>query len=65
MRIVVVLAVAALVALILALATGSIFAAIAVVLLALAGIVLLVRDWRADNADAPAEESRRGDRRNP
>ncbi|MGI9162063.1 MAG: hypothetical protein ACR2JI_03935 [Mycobacterium sp.] len=48
MRTVVVLAVAALVALILALITGNTFAAIAVVLLALAGIVLLVRDWRSD-----------------
>lgn len=51
MQIVVVLAVAALVALILALITGNTFAAIAVVLLALAGIVLLVRDWRSDGAD--------------
>ena len=50
MRIVVVLAVAALVSLILALVTGNTFAAIAVVLLALAGIVLLVRDWRSDDA---------------
>ena len=55
MRIVVVLAVAALVSLVLALVTGNIFAAIAVVLLALAGIVLLVRDWRAADPSAAAE----------
>lgn len=57
MRIVVVLAVAALVALILALVTGNTFAAIAVVLLALAGIVLLVRDWRTAGAAEQATDS--------
>lgn len=47
-----VLAAAALVALVVALLTGSTLAAVAVVMLALAGIVLLLRDWRADNAAA-------------
>ncbi|HQC78247.1 MAG TPA: hypothetical protein PLH92_16190 [Mycobacterium sp.] len=48
MRVVVVLALAALAALIVALVSGSTLAAILVVMLALAGIVLLVRDWRAE-----------------
>jgi hypothetical protein len=52
MRIVVALAVAALVALIAALVTGSTLPAIAVVLLAGAGIVVLLRDWRADSPPA-------------
>lgn len=50
MRIVVALAVAALVALIAALVTGSTVAAVAVVLFAGAGIVLLLRDWRAESS---------------
>lgn len=54
MRTVLGLATAALVALVVALLTGSILAAVAVVMLALAGIVLLLRDWRADNTAAPA-----------
>jgi hypothetical protein len=59
MRIVVALAVAALVALIAALVTGSTLPAIAVVLLAGAGIVVLLRDWRADSppADSPPADS--------
>lgn len=57
MRVVVVLALAALAALIAALVTGSTLAAILVVMLALAGIVLLVRDWRAEpGAAAQASE---------
>ena len=44
-----VLALAALVALVVALLTGSAAAAVGVVVLALAGIVLLIRDWRTDN----------------
>lgn len=48
------LGVAALVALVLALVTGSTLAAVAVVMLALAGIVLLLRDWRAERTAAPA-----------
>ncbi len=43
------LAVAALIALILALLTGNILAAVLVVMLALAGIVVLLRDWRAES----------------
>ncbi|MCX6479544.1 MAG: hypothetical protein NTY24_03770 [Mycobacterium sp.] len=64
MRIVVALAVAALVALIAALVTGSTAPAIAVVGLAGAGIVVLLRDWRADSppadslpGDAPASDA--------
>lgn len=56
MRTVLGLAVAALVVLVIALATGSTLAAVLVVMLALAGIVLLLRDWRADG-DAASEES--------
>jgi hypothetical protein len=63
MRIVVALAVAALVALIAALVTGSTVPAVAVVGLAGAGIVVLLRDWRADSSpadsltgDAPASD---------
>lgn len=52
MRIVVALAVAALVALIAALVTGSTVPAVAVVLLAGAGIVVLLRDWRAESPPA-------------
>lgn len=57
MRIIVVLAVAALVALVIAVITGSAWPALAAVALAGTGIVLLVRDWRmARNvAAAPAE----------
>lgn len=66
MRVVVALAVAALVALIAALVTGSTLPAVAVVGLAGAGIVVLLRDWRADSPtsdaptpDAPAEQTDR------
>ena len=59
MRIVVALAVAALVALIAALVTGSTLPAVVVVGLAGAGIVVLLRDWRADSAavDSPPADS--------
>lgn len=53
MRVVVVLALAALAALIVALVSGSTLAAILVVMLALAGIVLLLRDWRSERRAAP------------
>ncbi len=47
------LAVAALVALVMALLTGATVPAVAVVGLAVAGIVLLVRDWRATGSGEP------------
>lgn len=48
MRTVVILALGALVALAVALLTGSTVPALAVIVLAAAGIVLLLRDWRSD-----------------
>ena len=45
------------VALVIALLTGSILAAVLVVMLALAGIVLLLRDWRAEGHAAPPESA--------
>lgn len=50
MRVVVILALTALVALILALTTDSTWPAFAVIALALAGIALLLRDWRSDRS---------------
>jgi hypothetical protein len=50
MRVVVILALTASVALILALTTGNTWPALAVIALALAGIVLLLRDWRSDRS---------------
>ena len=50
MRTVIALAIAALAALIVALITGSTWPALAVVVLAGAGIVLLLRDWRAERS---------------
>lgn len=52
MRTVIALAIAALAALIVALITGSTWPALAVVALAGAGIVLLLRDWRAERSGA-------------
>lgn len=52
MRLVVVLAAAALIALVAALLTGSTWPAILVVALAFVGIVLLLRDWRAERAES-------------
>ena len=49
MRIVGLVALAGLIALLVAVFTDSTWAAIAVVMLALIGIVLLLRDWRADH----------------
>lgn len=57
MRIVVVVALAGLIALVVAVLTDSTYAAIAVVVLAVAGIVLLLRDWRADHKRAAAGEA--------
>jgi hypothetical protein len=64
MTIVVVLALAGLVALLVAILTGSTFVAAIVIALAALGILLLVRDWRAERReyasnphdDAPGEE---------
>lgn len=53
MRVVIGLAVAALVALVIAVLTSSTLASVLVVLLAGLGIVLLIRDWRAN----PSTES--------
>lgn len=50
MRVVLMLAVAALASLVMALVTGSTWASVLVVALAAAGIVLLLRDWRAERA---------------
>lgn len=50
MRTVIALAIAALAALVVALITGSTWPALAVVALAGAGIVLLLRDWRAERS---------------
>jgi hypothetical protein len=49
MTLVVVLALAGLVALLVAILTGSTFAAVIVIVLAALGILLLVRDWRAEH----------------
>lgn len=50
MRVVVILALAALASLVLALTTGSTWPALAVIALALAGIVLLLLQWRSDRS---------------
>lgn len=55
MRAVAILAITGLVALVLALLTGSTPLAILVVGLAVAGIALLLRDWRDDRNRAPAD----------
>ncbi|QYL17062.1 hypothetical protein [Mycolicibacterium pallens] len=63
-RIVMVVALAGLIALLVAIFTDSTYAAISVVVLAVAGILLLLRDWRADHkraadgdpADVPPDE---------
>ena len=49
MRVVAVLAVAALIALVIALLTGSTWAAAIVIALAITGIALLLRDWRGEH----------------
>lgn len=70
MRLAVVLALAGLVTLLVAILTDSTWVALAVIALAGVGIVLLVRDWRADHrqhsgsavADAPADDDEATDR---
>jgi len=64
MTLVVVLALAGLVALLVAIMTGSTFVAVIVIALAVLGILLLVRDWRAErrqsasggHGDSPTED---------
>jgi hypothetical protein len=67
MRLVVAVAMAGLVALVVAVVTGSTFVAVLVIVLAVVGILLLLRDWRAerrqlsdaavtDTPPAPGEE---------
>lgn len=56
MRAVVVLAVVGLVGLVIAALTGSTPLAIVVIVLALAGIVQLVRDWRREPRPAPVPD---------
>jgi hypothetical protein len=59
MRVAVILAVAGLIALILAVLTGSTWAGFAVIILAVAGIALLLRDWRDERiSDEPIGSSR-------
>lgn len=55
MQVVTALAIGALLALALAILTGSTVAAFAVVGLAGTGIALLLRDWRADRRSPPAD----------
>jgi hypothetical protein len=57
MRVVGVLAVTALIVLIVALFTGNAWAGLAVIALAVIGIVLLVRDWRTDRLGVVAGRS--------
>jgi len=52
MRLVIGVAVAGLVALVVAVLTGSTFMAVVVIALALLGIVLLLRDWRTERRQA-------------
>jgi hypothetical protein len=55
--IVVVVALAGLIALLVAILTGNTLAAIGVVALAALGIVLLLRDWRADRRQTPEPDA--------
>jgi hypothetical protein len=52
MKVVIVLALAGLIALVVALTTGSTWSAIVAVVLAATGIVLLLRDWRRERGKA-------------
>lgn len=61
MRAVAILTITGVVALVLALLTGSTPLAIVVVGLAIAGIVLLLRDWREDRNRAPVAPTADGD----
>ena len=54
MTLVVVLALAGLVALLVAILTGSTFVAVIVIALAVLGILLLVRDWRTERRQFPS-----------
>jgi threonine/homoserine efflux transporter RhtA len=54
MTLVVVLALAGLVALLVAIMTGSTFVAVIVIALAVLGILLLVRDWRTERRQFPS-----------
>jgi len=56
MTLVVVLALAGLVTLLVAILTGSTFVAVVVIALAALGILLLVRDWRAERRRAASGE---------
>jgi len=58
MRVVAVLAVAGLITLVVALLTDSTWAAIAVIVLAVAGIALLLRDWRGGQTGNSPSDSR-------
>jgi len=58
MRVVAVLAVAGLITLVVALLTGSTWAALAVIVLAVAGIALLLRDWRGEKTNNSSRDSR-------
>lgn len=61
MRMVLTLTVAAVVVLVIAVLTGSAWPALAVVALAAAGLVLLVRDWRATTHEAETPSDARAD----
>lgn len=56
MTLVVVLALAGLVALLVAILTGSTFVAVIVIALAALGILLLVRDWRAERRQSASDD---------
>jgi hypothetical protein len=60
-RIVVVVALAGLIALLVAVLTDNTFVAIGVIALAALGILLLLRDWRADRQHAAPDEAADGD----
>ena len=63
-----VVALAGLIALLVAVLTDSTYAAVAVVVLAIAGIVLLLRDWWADHrreTSAPAADEPQGESVDP
>jgi len=61
MTLVVVLTVAGLVALVVAVITGSTIVAVVVIALALVGIVLLLRDWRTEQRQARLDAETKAD----
>ena len=65
MRVIAVLAVAGLIALVIALLTGSTWAAVAVIVLAIAGIALLLRDWRGEGIGNVPSDSRQPSHEDP